>query len=128
MAEPVLLQIALIVFAAALVQGLAGFGLALVSMPLLVGLLGIRTAAPLVAAIGLLSVTLVGWHYRRAFDWATIRPLAIGSVAGIPCGVVALDRANEHFVTLLLGLVIGGYAGYVPVSYTHLTLPTKRIV
>ena len=45
-----------------------------------------------------------------------------------------IDQISDLMFYSLLGAILGGRAGYVffysiePVSYTHLTLPTKRIV
>ena len=51
----------------------------------------------------------------------SVAPVSIGDVAGV---VAALSFA---FLVLRLGSLIGK-AGKVPVSYTHLTLPTNREV
>ena len=50
-----LLALMVAIFFAIFTQSLTGFGSALISMPLLVGLLGIQIAAPLVALVGLIS-------------------------------------------------------------------------
>ncbi len=104
------LLVATVIFFAALVQTLVGFGLALVAMPLLVGAVGITLAAPLVALVGLVSQVILLLRYRQALNITAIRPLAIGSVVGIPLGVVALRAADEALVTTLLGVVIVAYA------------------
>ena len=50
--------IALVVFIAAAVQGVLGFGGALIAMPLLVALVGVQTATPAFALIGTLATLL----------------------------------------------------------------------
>ena len=50
--------VGLIVFVAAMVQGLLGFGGALIAMPLLVMIIGIQTATPAYALLGALSTLL----------------------------------------------------------------------
>lgn len=54
----------IIVFVAIFVQAVTGFGLALVSMPLLVLALDIQVASPLVALIGGVAELLLLLHYR----------------------------------------------------------------
>lgn len=58
----------LIVFAAIFTQTVTGFGLALVSMPLLALVLPIQVAAPLVALFGLVAELLLLLRYRTALN------------------------------------------------------------
>lgn len=107
-----LMLVAGIVFVAVLTQSVVGFGLALISMPLLVGLLGIQTAAPLVALIALLAEVVMIVYYREALRVDAIKELAIGSVIGIPLGVLALKRVDEAVITVVLGVLVAGYGLY----------------
>lgn len=103
---------ALVMFFATFVQGSAGFGMALVSMPLLVGVLGVRTATPLVALLGSATEIIMLVRYREAFNWRAVARLSAASLVGIPLGVVLLGRLDEQIVTTALGVVIIGYAIY----------------
>ena len=99
------LFLACVLFAAS-VQTLAGFGFSLVLMPLAVSLLGIKTAAPLVALIAL-SVSLVNSVRNRA--WVDARELGLLTLAaafGIPIGVWTLVNIDEQIVTAALGVVL----------------------
>lgn len=62
-----MILIGLVVFLAAMIQGLLGFGGALIAMPLLVGLVGIKTATPVFALIGTLATLLntIRWHEQQ---------------------------------------------------------------
>ena len=102
----------MIVALATFTQAVTGFGLALVSMPLLVGMIGIRQAAPLIALVGIASQVIMIIRYRQRVVWGDIRELAVGSVVGIPLGVLALTTVSETLVTLVLGVVILAYAVY----------------
>lgn len=115
--------IAAVVFVAVFVQGVLGFGLALISMPLLVGLVGIRIAAPLVALVGIASQVAMLLYYRQALEITAIKSLAIGSVLGIPLGVLALSQVAEGVVTALLGVVVLAYGVY---GLAGLRLPKLR--
>ena len=116
---PLLLTIFLAVFT----QRLAGFGSALVAMAVLPGLIGIRTAAPLVALMsGTMELALLA-RYRRSLNWSSVWRLALASVAGIPLGVLALRRADERIILAALGLVIAGYALY---ALLNIRLPELR--
>ncbi len=102
--------ISLIVFLASFVQGATGFGLALVSMPLLVGILGIRAATPLVSLIGVAIETIMLVRYRHAFNLRAVSHLSLAAVAAIPLGVFILRRADAQLITKILGVIVLGYA------------------
>lgn len=102
----------LVTFAAAFIQSLTGFGSALVAMAVLPTLLGIRTAAPLVALLaGTLEAVLL-LRYRGAVNLRAVWPLLAASALGIPLGVLALAHVQGQAVLVVLGLVIAGYALY----------------
>lgn len=104
--------ITLIVFLAILTQATVGFGLALVSMPLLVAVLGIKTATPLVALIATVAELVILGRYWRSIQFQSIKPLIISSVIGIPLGVFILREVDAAIITPILGVVILGYALY----------------
>ena len=104
--------VAVIIFLAVLTQTATGFGLALVSMGLVVQVLGIQVAAPLVAltAASLELILLV--RHRRALNWNAVWKLSVASSVGIPLGILALKQVDERIILTVLGLVIVGYAVY----------------
>ena len=53
------------------------------------------------------------------------RPLALGGEADEPPPVIAQDGSLEHEVAAILQFRLRAGRPQVPVSYTHLTLPTK---
>ena len=96
--------------AATIVQTLAGFGFALVMMPIVTLCLGLRLAAPLVA---LIALTLYVWNtvrYHASLNLREVWPLACAAVAGVPVGVWAVARASESLVKGVLGILLIGYA------------------
>lgn len=104
--------ITLIVFFAIFTQSATGFGLALVSMPLLVELVGIQTATPLVALIGATAELTLLLRYRHAFNLRSVARLSAASLVGVPLGVFFLGRFNGEAIIRLLGLLIVVYALY----------------
>ena len=87
------LLVFLIVFFAIFTQSLTGFGLALISMPLLTALLGVETAAPLVALFGLLAEVILLLYFREAVNVRVIWRLIVASIVGVPVGVVVIGRS-----------------------------------
>ena len=113
----------LVIFVAVFTQSLSGFGVALVSMAMLPGLLGIRVAVPLVALVAIVLESTLLLRYHASLNLRTIRPLALAAVVGIPLGVFALRRVDEELTLTILGVVIAGYALY---ALSNLRLPELR--
>lgn len=101
-----------IIFLAVFTQSLAGFGSALIAMGLLVPLIGIRAAAPLVAAVTLILEIFLVVYYRQALKVSNVWRLVAASIIGIPFGVLFLKQIDEQVMMILLGFVITGYALY----------------
>ena len=106
------LLVFLIVFFAIFVQSLTGFGLALVSMPLLVALLGVQTAAPLVALFGLVAEVILLLYFREAVNVRVIWRLIAASIVAVPIGVLVIRSLDEQVVLTVLGVIVAGYALY----------------
>ncbi len=106
------LPVALVTLAAALTQRLSGFGSGLIPMSILPGLMGIRTATPLVALITTTVDVLMLSRYRAGIRPRAVSPLLVGMTFGIPLGILALRRIDERMVLGVLGAVISLYAVY----------------
>lgn len=101
-----------IVFAAALLQAITGFGFALIVMPLATLALPLRTAVPLVAITGFTAYAVNLVRYREAVNWREVLRLAAASALGIPIGLWALSGVPESTITRVLGAVLVGYGIY----------------
>jgi len=101
-----------IVFFAAFVQTLSGFGFALIVMPLITIMMNLQTAAPLVALMGLTLCTINLVRYRQAVNILEVLRLAAASALGIPVGLWVLSNVDESVIKSLLGLILIAYAVY----------------
>ena len=110
----IVVQLAVIpvLFFAFFTQGISGFGSALISMPLLVTLIGLDVAAPLFAAIGIVSQLVMLIHYRESFTFREIWRLLIGMAIGIPLGVFLISQLPEALLLRLIGIIVLLYALY----------------
>lgn len=106
------LAIALIIFAAALTQAISGSGLALVAMPLLVGLLAPLEAATLVSMMAVTVQIVMLTRYFRALTFSGLWRLILGAIIGIPIGILALAQLDERLILTGLGVFLVGYALY----------------
>ena len=118
--------IVVIVFAAAVIQCLSGFGFALIIMPLITLLLGLRTAAPLVALTALCVYVINLIRYRQGLDRSRVLRLAVSSALGVPVGIWMLSNLNEALIKALLGLVLIAYALYALLRPTTQRRPSRR--
>ena len=103
---------AAIVIFACFVQAVAGFGLPMIAMPVLVALFGIHAAVPLMAIIILELQLLMIVRYRLALNLRTVTHISAAAVLGIPIGVLILSRIPEAITVALLGLILIFYALY----------------
>jgi uncharacterized protein len=109
---PPFLLIIAVVFLAIFTQSVAGFGLALIAMPLLVEGVGIELAAPLIALVGATAEGVILFRYRTALNWRAVGPLSLASLVGIPLGVYGLRYVDSAVIPVVLGVIILGYAVY----------------
>ena len=101
---------------AGLIQGLTGFGSALVAVPLLSLFLDLQLAVPLSTLHGVTITLCLSWQLRRSLSLQKIGPLLLGSVPGVIIGVTLLKYADPAAMKLLLGIMVTGYALYALLS------------
>lgn len=109
--ELILIVVA-ILFVASLTRSTFGFGDALVAMPLLALLIGVKSATPLVALIGLSNAILILVDSWNKLDFKAASKLLIGGIFGIPIGMYALIYAPESIIKGILGLLLIGFSVY----------------
>jgi uncharacterized membrane protein YfcA len=102
--------ILVVVTLAGLIQGLAGFGSALVAVPLLALLMPMERVVPLMMLVGICLSLLNLLHLHQALRLAPLVRVLAGYLLGTPVGLLLLTRAPESLVLGLLGLIIGAYA------------------
>ncbi len=103
-----------IVLLTAFLQTISGFGFALLAMPLATlafslnsaGLMGVRTAAPLVALTGFTLYTINLLRYRQAFQWRAALSLSLAAACGVPPGIWWVAALDEGLVKAVLGAVL----------------------
>ncbi len=101
-----------IIFISTLIRSAFGFGNALIAMPLLVLILGIKTATPLVAMIGIVIALVMLLREWRELDFKDAIYLILSTLAGIPLGLFFLSSAPEQIVRIILGLILIGFSFY----------------
>jgi uncharacterized membrane protein YfcA len=100
------LALAAIFLVSAFTMTFAGFGFALISVPLLALLFPVQTAVALQCPYCMLLFVYQAWHYRKHFCWQDMRPMFWGSVAGLTLGSYLLYQLPEVALKRSLALFI----------------------
>lgn len=94
------------VFAAGLLRGFTGFGLAMAAVPTLALALPPQQVVPVIVTLQLLAGTIdlpLSW---RSADWRAIRPLALAMVVCTPVGLLVLAYLSADAARLAIGMLI----------------------
>ncbi len=95
-----------------MVHSAAGFGSALVAMPILTLVLSPAVATPLQNTVGLFLCALIWYQHRDQWPWRDSVPIIAFSLLGVPLGTYALTHFSEKSVLLVLGLVLLIYSSF----------------
>jgi uncharacterized protein len=90
-------------FAAGIGAELVGFGISAILMSFLPLILPLSTVIPLVAIISLVATGIVAWKTKTIGLSKYLWPLLVGSLVGVPLGLVFLQIISEAVLTLVLG-------------------------
>jgi len=107
-----ILLVLLIMLGTTFIRAAMGFGNALIAMPLLILLVGVKTAAPLVGLLGLLIAVLMLMGAWRNIDFQDAWRLVLSTLVGIPVGLYFLISMPERYVRVVLGVVLIAFGLY----------------
>ena len=119
----VIILICFILFVAGWVQGVSGFGSALIAIPLLSLIIDIKMAVPLCSLASTVIATYMTLQLRNSFDLKKIGPLCMGSIPGIAVGATLLKTVPSHIIETVMGVFLIVYGLY----NLFFTIPPKRI-
>ena len=91
---------------AALCQSLTGFGFALVMVPLLSLAWDVKSAVVTSTLLGTVALLPLLVGVRRHVRLAAVAALSVGSLAGIPAGLLLLDWIDPDALKILVGLTV----------------------
>jgi hypothetical protein len=101
-----ILLLAAIYLAASFVQGLTGFGMGLIAVPLIALMFGPQTAVGMVLSVGI-AVGLINFLlHRKQCQYRRVLPLALLSYPFVPVGAYFLESVSADLVMIILGAVI----------------------
>jgi len=97
---------ALIIFLAAMTQGITSFGFSLIALPLLDIFLPLQIIVPILVIYSLVLNTIILYYIKEFIDFKRISILVIAGIIGTPVGVYLLKVSNESTLKLLIGIII----------------------
>ena len=104
--------VAFIFFAGSFTQSAAGFGGALVAMPLLTLIMGVETAAPTYSLLLVFTSASIAARFWKDIVWRDSLRLITTSILFVPVGAAALIALPPEPVTAVLGVLLILYAPY----------------
>lgn len=104
--------ISLVFLLAGFIQGMTGFGSALVAIPLLSLFMDIKSAVPLCILNSLVITTYLSLKMRKNLDRRKIIPLCVAAVPGIVIGSTLLKQVDSILIRRTLGVFLVGYSLY----------------
>lgn len=112
-----LLYFCFIIFISYAIRGSSGFGG--VTVPLLTWILSLKTVAPLVTFLGLISSAAILRTEWRHVAWKDLRRILPSTAAGVAIGAYFFKVLDAHTLARLLGAVVLAYG-------CHALLATRR--
>ena len=101
-----------IVLIAYTVLAVAGFGSALISIPLLALILPVKLVIPLVLIVDFMATAATGLRFRRNIALQELKPIVVPMALGLLAGVTLLIELPARWVLLALGIFIFSYGLY----------------
>jgi uncharacterized membrane protein YfcA len=101
-----LLLIAAVVFAAAFLQTISGFGFALFVVPLFGLVIDVKTGVVISTLSGAVASTFHTVKDRNDIDRPLARRLIGSSLVGMPCGLLILVSVPSELLQVLVGLLV----------------------
>lgn len=105
-----LIFIALGWFAGGFINGMAGFGAAMVAMPLVTPFVDFSVAVPSCTLIVLTLNFQVGWTFRKHIQYQYLKGIFYGALPGVILSVFILAAISENYLKAAMGAFIAAYA------------------
>lgn len=104
--------LAAIILAAGFLQGLTGFGFALIALPLLDMLIPLKTIIPLVCLLALCISLTLSIQLRRNIHFRCIGLLFAATIPAVPVGVYVLKHIPSEYLAISLGVLMVSFTVY----------------
>lgn len=106
MSIDIVLLVFLVLFISTTVRATFGFGDALIAMPLLSMIIGIKTALPIVALVAIVIAVYILTKTWHNIEFKNHIVLIVSAIAGIPVGLIFLRDTDDTIVKLVLAAIL----------------------
>jgi uncharacterized membrane protein YfcA len=107
-----------VLFFAYLIRGVAGFGSALIAVPLLALTMPLTIVVPLVVFLDYVGSASQGINNRQSIQWNEILPLLPFTVIGVAISLYLMDSVKPEMLSVTLG-------GFIIIFAVYQLLPVK---
>jgi uncharacterized protein len=97
-------------FAGGFINGVAGFGAAMIAMPLIAPFMDLSVAVPSCTLIVLTLNCQVGWTFREHIEWNYVKGIFIGAIPGVILSIFVLEYVSATYLKAGMGAFIACYA------------------
>ena len=109
--------IAVLLFVSSAVQGVLGFGFAVIASPIIVQI-NPNLVPQLLALLGLPIALRVFFREKESVDLSKVKPLIVGRLVGGPIGLLLLLNLSEKYLSIAVGVIVlvaglGSFFGWV---------------
>jgi uncharacterized protein len=117
----------LIFFLAGIIPEITGFGVATVSMSLILFFLPPEIAIPLVAMVSVFATGIIAARIKTKGVFKKITPLILGAVIGVPLGMFFLNSVSQNILRIFISFFLISYAIYGLLVKKQAFLPRNKI-
>ena len=99
-------MVAAVAYFSSVLGGLAGTGVGMLMLPLLVPVVGIKGVVPAISVAMLLGGASRLWVFRKSVNWAFVPRMLIGSIPGVILGASIYDWLSAEALYALIGMFL----------------------
>ena len=103
---PDIAYLQIIAFLGGFIQGLTGFGVMLISLPLMAFFIDIKIAIPLIILLGLVINFMLLFQLSGHFEPGKWLPLIVAAFPGIPVGIYVHKSVAQRPLEIIVGVVL----------------------
>lgn len=121
-------EVSLVIFIATSFRTAFGFGEALIAVPLLSLLLPVKVAAPIAVLASILIALVAVIREHEHIHISSAKKLLIGTVLGLPLGLLILRYAPEGMTKGILGVLLLGFSLFSILKPHVFVLANDRLI